>query len=124
MLAHPGRALLAVGPQLLSLPYRPPHRNQSQREPDLSSLEVLTFRIHGALPPSSKFAFMEFLLWNMLILLFKRAGQPYWCSTRPASERPKSGRSVQFRGVQTGSGTHQVSLLSGYQGPFLWEFQN
>jgi hypothetical protein len=37
MLVYPGQALLAAGPQLSSLPYRPPHRIQTEREPDLSS---------------------------------------------------------------------------------------
>lgn len=124
MLVYPGQALLAPGPQLSSVPYRPPHRIQTEREPDLSSFRVLTFRKHGALPPSFKFAFMACLLLNILILLFKQPGQHYWYSTRPASERPKSSRSILFKGVQTSSGAHPVSLLSGYQCLFLWEFQN
>ena len=121
---HPGQEPLAVGPQLSSLPSRPSHRNQSERGPDLSSRRVLTFRIHGALPPSSKFAFIACLLLNILILLFKQPGQRHWYSTRPPSERPTISRSVLFRDVQTGSGVRPVSLLGGYQGLFLWEFQN
>jgi hypothetical protein len=124
MLVHPEQALLAVRPQLSSWPYWPPHRNRSEREPDLSSVRVLTFRIHGALPPYSKFTFIACLLLNILILLFKQPGQRYWYSTRPASERPTSSRPVLFKGVQTGSGVHPVSLLSRYKVLLLWEFQN
>jgi hypothetical protein len=124
MLFHPGQTLLAAGPQLSSLPYRPPHRIQSEREPDLPSFRVLTFRIHGALPPSSKFAFMACLLLNIFILLFKQPGQRYWHSTRLASERPTTRRSILFKGVQTCSGAHPVCLLSGYRSLVLWEFQN
>ena len=68
MLFHPGQELLAVGPQLASLPYRPPHRNRPEREPNLSSIRALTFRTHGTLPPSSKFAFMACILLDILIL--------------------------------------------------------
>jgi len=78
MLVHPGQALLGFGPQLSCLPYRPPHGSQSEREPNLSSIRAPTFRIHGTLSPSSKFAFMACLLLDILILLFKQSGQRHW----------------------------------------------